>query len=186
MITTFLTSARLPGLSSFLRLPKKDRKAYLQENRHFVKHQAFGCLIRSTEIVAFAVIERDIAALIPNPPVIMLRVAGEEALKRSLLYLKLYNNVDFLLVDTPIFAYEPILKCLQEKMDFPLKKELFLHQRGQQMNYSHLIRGEVIADIENKGDGNTQDIIKISKAVELGALQLDPLLTGLTKGVSLT
>jgi hypothetical protein len=56
----------------------------------------------------------------------MLRISGEEALKKSLLYLKLYSDVDFLVVDTPIFAYEPILKCLQESVEMPLTEELFL------------------------------------------------------------
>lgn len=40
------------------------------------------------------------------------------ALEKALLYLKLYGNVDFLLAETPIFAYyELTLKSLQEKVE---------------------------------------------------------------------
>lgn len=62
--------------------------------------------------MAFVKIERDIDSLEADRPVVMLRISGEEALQRCLLHLKLYNDVNFLVVDTPIFAYEPILKCL--------------------------------------------------------------------------
>ncbi|KAJ6117876.1 hypothetical protein N7523_005782 [Penicillium sp. IBT 18751x] len=110
------------GLDKLKNLPKEKRKAFLKTTPQFVKHRAFGCLIHNAEIVAFATIERDIDVLMSDHPIVMLRIVGEEALKKSLLSLKLYNDVDFLVVDTPTFAYEPILKCLQERSDFLSRK----------------------------------------------------------------
>ncbi|KAF4761168.1 ATPase AAA-type core [Penicillium solitum] len=100
------------GLGKLQNLSEDRRKEFLKTTPQFIKHRAFGCLVRDTEIVAFATIDRDIDELVSDPPTVMLRITGEEPLKKSLLYLKLYHDVEFLLVDTAIFAYEPILRCL--------------------------------------------------------------------------
>lgn len=70
----------------------------MKENRNSVKHQAFECLTRGAEIVAFATIERDEDAIVAQPPIVMLRIAGDEDFKKTLLYLKLYSDVHFVLV----------------------------------------------------------------------------------------
>jgi hypothetical protein len=72
------------GLEKFKNLSGDGRKGFFEGHASFVKHRAFGCLIRDTKIVAFATIERDIDELISDPPVVMLRITGEEALKKSL------------------------------------------------------------------------------------------------------
>jgi hypothetical protein len=173
------------GLDKLKELPKKDRKSFLNNTHHFVKHRAFGCLIRDTEIVAFATIERDIDALVSDPPVVMLRIDGEQALKKSLLSLKLYDDVDFLVVDTPTFAYEPILKCLQERVDFPLTEELFLYERDQPVKESSLAPWSVVSELKEVYRRNIQNILQTSQPVTLDPSQLESLLAGLTQRVSL-
>ncbi|KGO64122.1 ATPase, AAA-type, core [Penicillium italicum] len=138
------------GLEKLNNLSADGRKDFLKSMPQFVKHRAFGCLLRDTEIVAFATIERDIDELVSNPPVVMLRIAGEEALKKSLLYLKLYQDVEFLLVDTAMFAYEPILKCLQERIDLPLTEELFLYERDQPVKDSTLAPWNVVNKLKEE------------------------------------
>lgn len=173
------------GLDKLKNLSKEARKAFLKNNPHFVKHRAFGCLIRDSQIVAFATIERDIDALVSDPPIVMLRIVGEEALKKSLLSLKLYNDVDFLVVDTPTFAYEPILKCLQERIEFPLTEELFLYEKGQPVKESTLAPWDMINELKATSKRNIQDILQISRPVTLDSSQLESLLAGLTQRVSL-
>jgi hypothetical protein len=173
------------GLNNIERLSKEQRKLYLDDNRNFLKHQAFGCLVRGADIVAFATIERDIDKLILDSPVIKLRITGDEALQKALLYLKLYNDVDFLLVEAPIFAYQPILKCLQEKLNFPLIEELFLYRSDRPLSKSELIPVDLINNLKEKGDGNIQSFLKTSKGVKLDPSQLESLLAGLTQRVSL-
>lgn len=173
------------GLDKLQNLPKEERKAFLKTTQHFIKHRAFGCLIRDTEIVAFATIERDIDALVSDPPIVMLRIAGEEALKKCLLSLKLYNDVEFLVVDTRIFAYEPILKCLQERVDFPLTEELFLYEREQPVKESSLAPWDVVSELKEMYKRNIQNILQISRPVTLDSSQLESLLAGLTQRVSL-
>ncbi|KAJ5333870.1 uncharacterized protein N7506_007653 [Penicillium brevicompactum] len=173
------------GLNRLHNLSKDDKKAFLKKEVQFVKHQAFGCLIRGTEIVAFATIERDIDALASSPPVVMLRIAGEEALKKSLLALKLHNDIDFLVVNTPIFAYEPILKCLQERMDFPLTEELFLYEKNQPPRNSDLAPWNLINELGENYRRNVQNLLRTSQPVTLDPSQLESLLAGLTQRVSL-
>lgn len=173
------------GLENISQLSKEKRVSYVKENRNFVKHQAFGCLTRGAEIVAFATIERDEDALVAEPPTVMLRIAGDEAFKKTLLYLKLYSDVHFVLVDTPMFAYEPILKCLQETVDLPLTKELFLQQEGQSVNESKIVSLNVVNAIKEHGNGDMQSVLGISKPVRLDTSQLESLLAGLTQRVSL-
>ena len=173
------------GLDRVKNLPPQDRKAFLKTNYTFVKHHAFGCLIRGTEIVGFATIERNIDKLGLEPPVVMLRISGEEALKKSLLYLKLYSDVDFLVVDTPIFAYEPILKCLQESVEMPLTEELFLYERDQLIKNSSLAPWHVISELKEVYRHNIQNILQTTQSVTLDPSQLKSLLAGLTQRVSL-
>ncbi|CAI7567741.1 unnamed protein product [Penicillium glandicola] len=173
------------GLERLKNLSEDGRKKFLKNTPQFVKHRAFGCLVRETEIVAFATIEREIDELVSDPPVVMLRIAGQEALKKSLLYLKLYNDVEFLLVDTAMFAYEPILKCLQERVDLPLTEELFLYERDQPVKDSSLVPWNVVDKLKKEYGCNIQDILQTSMPVTLDSSQLDSLLAGLTQRVSL-
>ncbi|KAJ5504068.1 hypothetical protein N7463_006942 [Penicillium fimorum] len=173
------------GLEELRKHSTDGRKAFLKGTPQFVKHRALGCLIRGTEIVAFATIERVIDELVSSAPVVMLRITGQEALKKSLLYLKLYYDVEFLLVDTAMFAYEPILKCLQERIELPLTEELFLYERDQPMKDSSLAPWDVVNKLKEKYGCNIQSTLQTSMPVTLDASQLDSLLAGLTQRVSL-
>lgn len=173
------------GLEKVQSLPKPDRKVFLKNNHSFVKHQAFGCLVRNSQIVAFATIERDLDSLEADRPVVMLRISDEEALKRCLLYLKLYNDVNFLVVDTPIFAYEPILKCLQDRIEMPLVEELFLYEHGQPVRQSSLTPFSVVEKLKLKYGTDLQGILQTKSPVTLENSQLDSLVAGLSQRVSL-
>jgi hypothetical protein len=173
------------GLEPLLRPPQEKRKAFLMDNSQFLKHRAFGCLIRGTEIVAFATIERDIDELLRDVPVVLLRIGTEEATNKALLYLKLFADVKFLLVDAPIFAYEPILKCLQETGILPFKEELFLYEKSTPLTRSDLIPPTIINDLNGRANRDIRDILGASKAVKLDYSQLDSLVAGLTQRVSL-
>ncbi|KAJ5946563.1 P-loop containing nucleoside triphosphate hydrolase protein [Penicillium verhagenii] len=153
------------GLGKLKDLPKEKAKEYLKSTPQFVKHRAFGCFVRNKEVVAFATIDRNIDDLPSKPPVIMLRV--------------------FLVVDTATFAYEPILKCLQERVEYPLTEELFLYERDDPVNKSALAPLDVINELHENYRPNIQTILKSSKPVRLDPSQRESLLAGLTQRVSL-
>ncbi|KAL2754181.1 hypothetical protein ACRALDRAFT_1049679 [Sodiomyces alcalophilus JCM 7366] len=97
---------------------------FLQKNKNVVRHQAFGALCRNNEVVGFAFIVRDIDLLIRTPPVVGLQFTSSEQLTRAAMALGTCSDLKFVLVDTPIFAYRPILQRLQDLSELPLEREL--------------------------------------------------------------
>lgn len=173
------------GLERLKDLSREKAKTFLQSTPQFVKQRAFGCFVRNSEIVAFATVERNIEHLISSPPVVMLRVTGREAMRKSILFLKIYDDVEFLVVDTATFAYEPILRCLQQRVEFPLAENLFLYERDKPVQHSSLAPWDVIDELRDSYSHNIQSILKTAKSVTLDTSQRESLLAGLTQRVSL-
>jgi len=110
-------------------LQKKEidgRKKYLKDKPQFLRHQAFGVLCRGNEIIAFAFVDRDIERLAKDPAILSLQFTDSYGLRNALLSLSLPNSmsVQFALVDTAVFAYEPVLVGLQGLTDLPLQQVL--------------------------------------------------------------
>ena len=173
------------GLEPLIRCPPGQRKAFLKDNRNFLKHQSFGCIFHDDTIVAFATLDRNEDELLRDPPVVMLQIAGDEALKPVLFALKLNARLRFILVDTAIFAYEPILKCLQERVDLPLANELLAYETQRLRQGDALIPDHVLRELEQKSDTNVQGILKTAKSVKLDLSQTQSLIMGLTHSISL-
>lgn len=114
------------GLERLFKVMLPEWKRFLNDNRTYLKHQSFGCTTDNGQIVAFATVDRNKEKFIGDPPVVMLQVLGDEAFRTVLYASKVSNNMEFLLVDTAFFAYEPILKCLQEMAGIPLANDLLV------------------------------------------------------------
>jgi hypothetical protein len=173
------------GLESLQKMKPDVRKAHLKNKHQVLKHKALGCLLRADEIVAFASIDRDIDTLALPSSVLKLHVTGEEALKKCLLYLKMYDDVEFLLVEAPIFAYEPILKRLQGMMALPLKRELFLYEKGDPVTGSGLVPLNLVKNLEEMANHDISSLLQTTSPMRLDQSQLRSLLAGLTQNVSL-
>lgn len=115
----------------------------------------------------------------------MLWIIGKEPLKKSLLYLKLYHNVEFLLVNIAIFVYKPILRYLQVRIELPLREELFLYERDQPVKNPSLVPQGVVNKLKKGYRYNIQRTLQTLIPVILDSLQLHSLLAGLTQRVSL-
>lgn len=107
-------------------LEKKDadaRKKFLADDKAFLKHQAFGVLCRGKEIFGFAFVDRDVDLLLRQPPVVSLQFTDSHGFGSALTALALWDPVPahFILVDTAVFAYEPVLVGLQKLTDVPLQ-----------------------------------------------------------------
>jgi hypothetical protein len=166
-----------------LSIPK--RKTYIKENRNFMKHQSFGCLMNGNELLAFATVERDEDLLAQKPPIIVLNISGEMAFTKILIATKTSENLKFVQVDTAIFAYEPILKRLQEKTVLPLAEELFRSDLHQGQEDSDIKPTRIIERIRECGSQDLQSLLNTPKSVELDSSQLDSLVMGLEKRLSL-
>ncbi|KAF3761456.1 P-loop containing nucleoside triphosphate hydrolase protein [Cryphonectria parasitica EP155] len=112
------------GLERLQSVTPGSRKAWLQDNKNFIRHQAFGALYQGQEIFGFAFVERNLDGLIMSPPVITLQFTDDNAFKKALVALRTMENVAFTLVDTPVFAYEPILERLKNMVEIPLQDKL--------------------------------------------------------------
>ena len=173
------------GLEQLKSRAPKERKKYLQDNRGFLKHQSFGCIIYDDTIVAFATLDRNEEALLKDPPVIMLHVLGDEPLRRALMALKLRHDLRFILVDTPIFAYEPILKCLQERVDLPLADKLLNIKAEGQIRQESLLPSSFSTTLSQSVDRNIGEILQTTKTIKLDQSQMASLIQGLTQPLSL-
>ena len=141
--------------------------------------------MRNKEIIAFATLDRNEDKLASSPPVIVLRILGEGAMKKTLISFKAYRNIRFLLVDAPVFAYEPILRCLQDRTDVPLSRELVEFTQGDTPVPSNIIPDAVIQSIQTAGNDNIQNVIGMQKPINLDLSQLRSFVSGLSQRLSL-
>ncbi|GKZ94891.1 hypothetical protein AnigIFM59636_008622 [Aspergillus niger] len=100
----------IPRLSP---LSKTERGQLQGDSPNFLKHQSFGCLLNKKEVVGFASLDRGSSDLTDDIPTLALSVQGDSALHRVLACAKMGFLFTFVTVNTPIFAYEPILQRLQ-------------------------------------------------------------------------
>ncbi|KAL3469205.1 P-loop containing nucleoside triphosphate hydrolase protein [Aspergillus californicus] len=174
----------LNGLEPLNKLKRDDRKDFLKQERGYLRHQSFGCLVRGQEIISFARIDRQIDFLLNDPPEIVLRVIGGDAAKKTLLNFKLYDDIQFMSVDASVFAYEPVLQCLQEKSDLPLSDELLNYQEGCAVAESNTVSSPLLDAIADTSS-SLQDLLSTNHPITLDPSQTESLLCGLTQSVSL-
>ena len=174
----------LPNLSG---KTQSQRQKYYADNRTFLKHLSLGCLLCSKEIVAFATIDRNEDLLSQEPPIILLQIFGDSALMKTLISLKTMDQreLEFVQVDTPFFAYEPILKCLQEKSSLPLSNELLGLVESEQIARSPIAPEHIVSKIKKHQGCNLRDLLHLPKDVTLDRSQTESLVAGLSQSVSL-
>ncbi|KAM3560257.1 hypothetical protein ARSEF4850_003737 [Beauveria asiatica] len=118
------------GLERLTKLPAAQRKKFLTENRSFLPHQAFGAVSSNCTIIGFAFTVRNIDDLVRDPPLLSLSFCSSETMEKALRNAVQSNNLEFILIDTPVFAYEPVLRRLQEITELPLDKYLLQMEDG--------------------------------------------------------
>ena len=173
------------GLEKFAKMATAERKSYLKNNPRALKHQSFGCLLQGDQIVAFTILDRDEAALLEDPPAITLRICGDDAFKNLLLALKGRAPVDYIQVDTPFFAYEPVLQCLQDMKDIPLAQFLLGTSPDEASQTTVSVDSTLLEELRAEGSLGVQRLLKTDQAIDLDQSQMDSLIAGLGQSVSL-
>ncbi|RYP86635.1 hypothetical protein DL769_000703 [Monosporascus sp. CRB-8-3] len=113
------------GLEELRKLPEGSRRRkFLTDNKNYLKHQAFGALFQCGKVCGFAFVNRNVDLLCVEPPAVCLQFTDGKTLGKALLALKSPDTVNFILVDTPVFAYEPVLNELKTMNDLPLQDVL--------------------------------------------------------------
>lgn len=98
------------------------------------------------------------------------------------------DTAEFVMVDTAVFAYKPVLRCLQATVEIPLWQELFavsVEEIEAAVKPSAAAPLDLVSKIEAGGGSDLQSTLSLSKSVQLDASQLASLLAGLRQSVSL-
>jgi hypothetical protein len=161
------------------------RKKYVIDNKNMLKHQSLGCLVTNGSLVAFASVDRDEDGLAQAPPILVLRIADDSSLRKLLTASKFSADLRFVQVDTAVFAYEPILNCLQSMTETPLLAQLLDLTPDSHEVSSQVRPTSIVHKISENCEHDLRDVVGTTKSVELDKAQAESLLAGLSKRVSL-
>jgi hypothetical protein len=163
----------------------EERKKTLLGDRKRIKHQSSACLIIDQHVVAFPTINRDEEYLSRKPPEIVIQLEGKLATTQTLLRLKYARNVKLCMINTAIFAYEPVLDGLKKASSMPLEFELLRWADKSPMQRAQSSPQHIIRAIQANPTKDLSGILKTDRPVLLDDAQTSSLLSGLTQRVSL-
>ena len=166
--------------------PSTDvRKARLEKDRKYLQHGSFASLVSGNEVIAFVRIIRNAEMLVRTPPAIVVQLEGTSAIKGALLRLRRCSRVSLVQLNTPLFAYEPILSGLQAMVPgrFLLDGTLLVKPHKP---------SAAPGDLSDIGRESTSDLLcKLrmaagsQKQVALDEAQMEAFVCGLTQKVAL-
>ncbi|CCC05206.1 unnamed protein product [Sordaria macrospora k-hell] len=169
-------------------LGEDDRRRFFRNETAFLRHQSFGALSRGKDVIGFAFLNRDITFLAQSPPIIPLQFTDSRSLGRALLALRLTNPacIQFTPVDTPVFAYEPVLRGLQATAELPLQ-EFLVNPTAESLNFEQVPElqdfvGELVEvhnALTDDGSASLDEDVCVDKS------QLESLVHALTRPISL-
>lgn len=162
-----------------------SRKAHLLKKKNLLKHQSLGCLISAGRVLAFATLERDEEQLAQRPPIMVIRINDPSNFEKVLFVSKTSRELEFVQVDTAMFAYQPVLEGLHTMVDLPLQKQLLNPGPKSSGESSSIAPIKLVEEVREGGTTNLQPILNTSKRIKLDSAQLESLVSALEKKVSL-
>jgi len=163
----------------------QDRKAALQDHRRFAKHGSMTCILINDKVIGFASIHRDEDLLSEQPPIFVVQLEGETSTVNVLTRLKTASNVKMVQINTALFAYEPVLKAIQEVKDLPLAEELLFWNEDSPARPPSFDEPDIVAALELDPECELRRYLGTPKSVKLDEKQAASLVSGLTQKVSL-
>lgn len=180
----------IKDLPQFQSVKPSERKKYLSENRNFLKHQSLACLMMDGELSALVTINRNEDLLAEYPPIISVQFSGrEEFITTALIALKLKKRVALIQLNTAVFAYEPVLKQLQDTKQLLLSDEIMLWDREQNLRMvpqlDNLSMSTLVAQVRLNPSCELDNLLGLARPTQLDESQAKCLLGGLTQRLSL-
>ena len=163
----------------------KDRKATLQKNRRFAKHGSLVCILINNEVIGFGSIHRDEDLLSKKLPVFVVQLEGKANTVNVLTGLKTATKVKMLQVDTAVFAYEPVLKAIQDVREVPLAEELLFWTKDSSTRAPSFDEPAIVDALKSNPGCELRSYLGVPTSVKLDKKQAASLVTGLTQKVSL-
>ena len=162
----------------------KERKAYVKDNRNFMKHQSLTCLLMDGQVAAFPSVIRDEAFLAQRPPIIVLRFDDERSSVNALIRLRGANSIRLIQIDTAVFSYEPILTALQGKKGLPLEEEILFFDRGMGLSRPIHYPSSLVTALQRRTT-DLQSLLRTPNQIKLDQAQMDALVNALSQRVAL-
>lgn len=180
---------RFPDLPQLANKQGAARKQFLIKNNGFLKHESLACLMVDEDVVTLATIVRDEDMLTQKPPIINLQFPSS-AVENALLRIKMAkNNVKLVQLSTALFAYEPVLKQLQEMKELSLEAEIIKWQEGNSVPSPNYDIGRqmrnLVKDLGNNYSLDLQDRLQLPSPTRLDESQAVCLRSGLTQSLTL-
>lgn len=179
---TFHCEKDIPQLSG---IPISKRVDFLAKNNTILKHQSFGCLMQGKDIVAFASVDRNESLLAEKIPVLALQIVESEAVTRVLTRTKKDTPFHFIVVYTAVFAYDSILRRLQEKCEFRLSDCLLSSKPSLQILDIDSKLSSVVERLRTTQGQNIHCELRTPKKISLDQSQFESLMMSLVHSVSL-
>jgi hypothetical protein len=174
------------GLEELAKLNPNHRRQFLTDNKNYLKHQSFGALLSGDDICGFAFVERDLDLLCENPPTVCLRFTDSRCLGRALHALRSQMTIQFAVVNTPVFAHEPVLEGLKAITELPLGDALVHPPSSQESQMIHVAHGLQQVVDNYKSSGASGCCIQLeAKTVQVDQSQISSFVSAVTQKVSL-
>jgi hypothetical protein len=174
------------GLEDLSKLQPIHRRQFLIENKNYLKHQSFGALLCGDEIYGFAFLERNLDLLCEDLPIVCLRFTDSRCLGRALHALRSLMNVQFVVVDTPVFAHEPVLEGLKATTELPLGEALVRPPSPQEPQRIHVANGLQQLVDKYQSSGASGCCIQLeAKTMQVDQSQISSFVSAVTQNVSL-
>ncbi|RXW16619.1 hypothetical protein EST38_g9234 [Candolleomyces aberdarensis] len=177
-------SADLP---IFKDVKPERRERYIRDERHFLRHQSLACLLSGDETIAFVTINRDTDLLAKPKPVIAVQLEGNEGLMKTLRKIKASAGLTLIQIDTALFAYEFVLKALQQARGLPLSEELLLWKDDSVLQELEISEQAipVVNALRSDPYCDLKPLLQTKDSIQLDSSQSKSLLVGLVQRVSL-
>jgi hypothetical protein len=182
-------SLRLQCLEDLPQLRNKknnERKTFLKDNPRILKHDTMACLLADDEIVTLGIIVRDENLLALIPPILSLQIPSS-GLERALLRLQNAKNIKMIQLNTALFAYEPVLKQLQEMKELSLEDEIFRWEQGKNISPPNYTMDRKIFDTVNNlttdSSYDLKDLLQLPSSTKLDESQAACFLAGVQQKV---
>ncbi|KAI5777897.1 P-loop containing nucleoside triphosphate hydrolase protein [Geopyxis carbonaria] len=174
-------------LPQLAHLKPSKRHDAVTKNKNLFRHNAQVCVIVDGEPVAFPTISRNEKLLSQIPPVVVLQFSGKTSTEKALVKLRTGRNVRLVQIDTPIFAYEPVLRRLQTIRELVLGEVVFAAASHSEVEIEELSDelSDVIVEMECDPEQDLKELLSLEKSVKLDASQSASLVMALKNRVSL-
>lgn len=164
-----------------------SRKRFIKDNQRFLKHQSVACLMVDQEVTALATVIREEGLLAQAPLIICLQIS-EVATQKALLKLKTAKNIKVVQLSTAVFAYEPVLRQLQEIKELSLEDDILHWKQGKDLpspsyQLSRRMRS-TITSLENDYAMDLQGVLSLPRPTRLDKSQAACFVAGLWQRLS--